>query len=81
MWARSHSHLMACAIKAGRAKGMAEGKAEGRAEAILTILETRGLHLTVNERNRILECIDNECFNKWLQKALTVDDIEELFEK
>jgi len=62
-----------------RAEGKAEGVAEGAAKSILLVLAARGLSLTEEQRLRILDCTNAEQLNSWLQKAVTLTDISELF--
>jgi hypothetical protein len=64
----------------GRAEGMVEGRAEGMAEAVLRILGRRGISVSDLERRRILECRELETLGRWLDHALTVTAIDELFE-
>jgi hypothetical protein len=63
----------------GEAKGLAEGEAKGMAEAVLRILARRGISATDLERRRILECGELESLGRWLDRALTVAAIDELF--
>jgi hypothetical protein len=64
----------------GEAKGMAEGEAKGMAEAVLRILARRGISVSDPERGRILECRELEVLGRWLDRALSVTAIDELFE-
>ena len=74
---RAHEHLLYSA----RAEGRAEGQALGEAQAVLTVLEARGLAPTAEQRQRILACTDLEQLNTWVRKAVTLADVEELFEQ
>jgi predicted transposase/invertase (TIGR01784 family) len=53
----------------GEAKGRAEGEAKGRAHALLTVLSSRGLAVSVNERERIVACTDLQTLDHWLARA------------
>jgi hypothetical protein len=64
----------------GRTEGRAEGRAEGEAEAVLVFLEARGIAVTDEQRQRILECDDLERLGVWLRRAATVADASGLFE-
>lgn len=64
----------------GLAEGKAEGKAEERARSVLKFLEFRGVPVSEEARNTILECKDLEQLDLWLERAMTVDDLEKLFE-
>jgi hypothetical protein len=50
------------------------------AEAVLRILARRGISVSDPERRRILECRELETLGPWLDHALTVTAIGELFE-
>jgi hypothetical protein len=63
----------------GREKGKAEGEAKGKAEAVLQILVRRALSVTEGERQRILGCGDLDMLTRWLDRALTITTIDELF--
>jgi hypothetical protein len=63
----------------GRAEGRAEGKAEGRASSVLGVLEARGITVRDDQRDRISECTDLDVLDRWLKRALTLTDTDELF--
>lgn len=63
----------------GREEGKTEGKAEGKAEALLRILTRRGLTLTAEQRDRIAECTELPVLERWLDRSLTVNSVDELF--
>ncbi len=60
-------------------EGIAEGKAEGKAEAVLTVLSTRGLPIDSEARSRILACKDEESLQRWLERAVSAKDANDLF--
>jgi hypothetical protein len=62
-------------------RGRAEGKAEGEAKAVLAVLEARGIVPTEQQREQILECTDLDRLNTWVRKAVTLTDVNELFEQ
>jgi hypothetical protein len=62
------------------AQGVAIGQAKARAEAVITVLETRGVPLSHEHRERILGSADLEELGKWVRKAVTVSSADELFE-
>ncbi|MBC6456728.1 hypothetical protein [Actinomadura sp. HBU206391] len=66
-------------ITIGEAQGEARGEARGEAKALLSFLEAR--HLTVSDeaRERIISCTDLDQLETWIQRAATVDSVEELF--
>jgi flagellar biosynthesis/type III secretory pathway protein FliH len=67
----------------GRQKGLEEGRAESRAEgrvnALLSVLDVRGLVPTVEERARIVGCMDVGQLETWVRRAVTVGSVSELF--
>ncbi|MFI8826898.1 hypothetical protein [Streptomyces sp. NPDC053431] len=67
----------------GKAEGLAEGKAEGLAEgtamSILRVLAARGIEVSEDDGRRISECLDTEMLGRWLERAITVARVEELF--
>jgi hypothetical protein len=63
----------------GRAEGEARGEARGKAQAILAFLEMRGLAVSGEQRQRIVECTDLDRLGAWLRKAVTLTDVDELF--
>jgi predicted transposase/invertase (TIGR01784 family) len=65
----------------GRAEGEVRGRAEGEANAVLAVLNARGLTVTDQLRQRILECTDLELLDGWIRKAVTLTDPNELFEQ
>jgi hypothetical protein len=65
----------------GRTEGKAEGKAEGEAGAVLAVLDTRGISITEQQRQQILECADLVRLNAWVRRAVTLTDVNELFEQ
>ena len=61
-------------------RGVAEGKAEGEAEALLTVLYARGFELSEAQRQRISACRDRSQLKLWLQRAVAVTSLTELFD-
>ncbi|WP_143591655.1 hypothetical protein [Thermoactinospora rubra] len=63
----------------GLAKGRVEGRAEGEAIAVLRVLRRRGIPVPEDARQRIAACTDTAQLEQWLDRALEVDTIDELF--
>ncbi len=61
------------------ARGAEKGRTEGRAESILVVLESRGLVVPVEARERILACTDEPTLLAWLSRAVVVEAVEALF--
>jgi predicted transposase YdaD len=66
-------------IQRGKSEGKREGKAEGKAESVLTILETRGLAVSAEQRARIVHEKDPSELERWLRRAVTAGSVAELF--
>ncbi len=62
-----------------RAEARAETRVEVRAESVLRVLNTRGLEVTAEVRERVRGCKDLELLDTWLDRAVTVSRAEELF--
>ncbi|GAA1261166.1 hypothetical protein GCM10009677_10770 [Sphaerisporangium rubeum] len=63
----------------GEAKGKAKGKTTGKAEAVLIFLETRGITVTDEQRDRVLACTDMDRLDEWIRQAATADTSAFLF--
>ncbi|GAA4201104.1 hypothetical protein GCM10023074_33880 [Microbispora amethystogenes] len=60
-------------------KGEAKGRAEGEAKAILLVLESRGLRISDEARERIRLCEDPEQPDAWARGAAVITSVDELF--
>ena len=56
-----------------------EGEAKGEVKGVLRVLEVRGLTVSDDIRERITTCTDLDRLNDWLDRAGTVERVEELF--
>jgi hypothetical protein len=65
----------------GRTEGRTEGESRGEAKAVLAVLEARGIAVTEQQRQLVLECTDLERLDGWIRKAVTLTDPSELFEQ
>jgi DNA primase len=63
-----------------RAQGREEGRAQGEAEAILIFLESRGIAVSDEVRERVTSCTDQETLQSWLRRVAKVETAEELFD-
>lgn len=61
------------------AEGEAKGEAKGEARAILTVLESRGVTITEETRQRIESCADVQQLDTWLGRAVNAATIDDLF--
>lgn len=61
-------------------RGWAEGWVEGVAEAMLALLSARGIDVPERARVQITECTDLAQLEAWLQRAVTIASVDELFE-
>jgi hypothetical protein len=66
-------------VDQGRQEGRQEGRAEGEGAAILAVLETRGLEISSDTRDRITRCDDLNMLETWIRRAVTVSSADELF--
>ncbi|MBL4689121.1 MAG: hypothetical protein JKY37_31300 [Nannocystaceae bacterium] len=64
----------------GLAEGLAEGTAKTKAASVLLVLGTRGLQVNKTDLRRIEACVDVERLDHWLQLAVTVNAVEDIFE-
>ncbi|MFD0855208.1 hypothetical protein ACFQ07_23415 [Actinomadura adrarensis] len=64
----------------GRAEGRVEGRAEEAAKALLIVLRGRKVCVSGEARERITGCQDVARLESWLERAGTVNTIDELFE-
>lgn len=62
------------------AKGLAEGEAKGEARSVLVALEARGVQVTAEARQRIMDCTDLAQLEVWLRRALKIRKIDKLFD-
>lgn len=63
----------------GYAKGKTDGFTEAKAAAVLAILAARGLAVSNEARTRIEACTDVATLDRWITRALTAAESEELF--
>jgi predicted transposase/invertase (TIGR01784 family) len=54
------------------------GEARGKAEALLLLLDTRGLAVSEEQRERVLSCRDAAQLGQWLRRALSVRSVDEV---
>jgi len=55
------------------------GRAAEKAADVLDVLDARGIAVGTEDRSRILECTDLELLGKWVRRAATVTNADELF--
>jgi hypothetical protein len=61
-------------------RGREEGRAQGEAAAILIFLESRGIAVSDEVRERVTSCTDQETLQSWLRRVAKVETAEELFD-
>ncbi|WP_280339176.1 hypothetical protein [Nocardia neocaledoniensis] len=71
--------IRAEAREQGLEQGLAEGRDLGVADSILRILNRRGLTVSVAAEARIIACHDRGQLTTWLDRAITVGTVEEMF--
>jgi predicted transposase/invertase (TIGR01784 family) len=72
-----HRHLINSSLE----HGLRLGRAEGEANAVIAVLQARGIAVTNEQRQQILECTDLERLNGWIRKSVTLTSANELFEQ
>jgi hypothetical protein len=63
----------------GVEEGREEGRAEERSQMVLRVLEKRQIPTLASTRERITACADAAVLTRWLDRAFTVTDAEDLF--
>lgn len=63
----------------GRTEGERTGHARGMAQALLSVLQRRGLEATEDQRTRIAACTDLAVLERWIDRALDAQSIDDLF--
>lgn len=58
----------------------AKGRVEEAAKIILRLLKRRGIPVDDTSRERIKSCTDQDTLEKWADRTLDVDTVEQLFE-
>lgn len=56
----------------------ARGEARGESNALLTIIETRGLPISENERREIEDCTDLDRLRTWIKLALNAPSVSDI---
>ncbi|WP_129668766.1 hypothetical protein [Phytoactinopolyspora endophytica] len=74
------SHLRSQGREEGREEGRKEGRKEGEALFVLRVLQRRGLDVSHDARQRIISGADDATLEKWLDRALTAESVQELFD-
>lgn len=62
------------------AEGRAQGEALGEAKSILTVLDARGIDVPDKIRDTVLSCEDLGRLQKWLRRALDINQADELLD-
>ena len=52
---------------------------QGEADAVVTILETRGIEVPPDVRERITSCTDLDQLRTWVRRSVTVRTAQDLF--
>ncbi len=66
-------------VAKGMSRGMERGVTRGLATAVLQVLEHRRLWASAAQRQRILATKEESTLERWLNRALTVESIEQVF--
>ncbi|MCL2777003.1 MAG: hypothetical protein FWD73_03290, partial [Polyangiaceae bacterium] len=76
---QSERGALSLATKQGEARGEARGIAKGLAEGVLGVLEARSIHVSAEQKARILDCSDIAILSGWIREATSVTSAGELF--
>jgi len=68
-------------VAEGLEEGLQKGRQEGELTALFEVLDARGLEVDAAARQKILACTDLEQLKVWVRKAVTVESVQELFER
>ena len=63
----------------GREQGFEQGLGQGVARSVLTVLTSRGIELSADQRKLLADTTDVDQLNAWLLRAVTATRAEELF--
>ena len=63
----------------GREQGLAEGRVEEAGERILRLLTSRNIEVPDSATARIRACSDLEVLDRWFDRAITANDVAEVF--
>ncbi|MEV2274073.1 hypothetical protein AB0I72_00675 [Nocardiopsis sp. NPDC049922] len=56
------------------------GRIEGERKALLRILEARGVPVSDSALDRINQCVNLAHLESWIDRAVTVTDVDQLFD-
>jgi hypothetical protein len=62
------------------AQGRAEGRVEGEARMLLLMLESRGVAIPDDIRERVTKCTDIDQLERWAKRAAVIDDARDLLD-
>jgi hypothetical protein len=65
----------------GQTDGRAEGEPKGQARTLLRVLKRRGIPVDDHSRRRIESCTDQETLDTWADRAVDIDQVEDLFKE
>lgn len=66
-------------IEQGIEKGRAEALRQERARKVVSVLQHRGFHVSVDVHQRVFTCADPVLLDLWFERALSVESAEEIF--
>ena len=73
------TNFIAQAEARGRQEGHREGRQEGLADAVLRLLTRKFAEVSEDARSRVLSA-DVEQLSLWIDRVLTADSVEDVFE-
>lgn len=78
LWKRWEAYMTSTVGREYRSEFARDIDARARADAVLTVLETRGVHVSEPFRERIRACSDREQMDTWLRRAITATSIDDV---
>jgi len=63
----------------GEKDGEHKGLIQGKLQALLRNLKGRGIELSEEQRETVLQCTDSDTVDRWLDRSLTAASADELF--
>jgi hypothetical protein len=80
MYVSGADALVAKGKKKGLSEGRRLGQSEGLARAVLEVLALRSLKIPASLRRRVSSCRDEQQLRRWLERAITVASVAEVFD-
>ena len=60
-------------------QGVQQGEVKAKAEGVIKIIDTRGIHATDQQRDRVSSCTDIAQLDEWFDRALVAASAADIF--